>query len=194
MARPNLTQIDTPLATKGRDSRLRPLIPIGQLSPDRVQGAHLRRQRNAPSTLRQRGRELQPVRQVAGVAPRQVAGGRRLRTRVPVGTTLLLGVGASADKQANRPAWALSPICNRERSRSMRVRRQLPAATALTMVLAGGAALPAAASAQEEEPGEPLARSLRDERDHRAADRGVIATDGEHSRDAIEPRDRNATA
>ena len=61
------------------------------------------------------------------------------------------------------------------------------------MVLAGGAALPAAASAQEEEPGEPLARSLRDERDHRAADRGVIATDGEHSRDAIEPRDRNAT-
>jgi hypothetical protein len=34
----------------------------------------------------------------------------------------------------------------------------------------------------EEEPRAPPARSLRDERDHRAADRGVIATDGTRSR------------
>jgi hypothetical protein len=64
---------------------------------------------------------------------------------------------------------------------------------------------PAIAFAQKEEPGEPLARSLRDERDHRAADRGVIATDGRRSRDAGRadnridqprarfPRDRLAT-
>ena len=37
------------------------------------------------------------------------------------------------------------------------------------------------AIAREEEPGAPPARSLRDESDHRAADRMVIATDGEHS-------------
>ena len=36
--------------------------------------------------------------------------------------------------------------------------------------------------AQEEESGAPPARSLRDERDHRAADRGVIATDGREAR------------
>jgi len=44
----------------------------------------------------------------------------------------------------------------------------------------------ARAFAHEEEPGAPPARSLRDERDHRAAARGVIATDGEHSCDPAE--------
>ncbi len=47
--------------------------------------------------------------------------------------------------------------------------------------------------AQEEEPGAPPARSLRDERDHRAADRGVIATDGKRSCAGADRRDRNAT-
>ena len=43
------------------------------------------------------------------------------------------------------------------------------------------------ATAQEDEPGAPTARSLRDERDHRGTDGGVIATDGTRSR-GVEPR------
>ena len=40
----------------------------------------------------------------------------------------------------------------------------------------------AAPIAQEDEPGAPPARSLRDKRDRRAADRGVIAIDGSETR------------
>jgi hypothetical protein len=46
--------------------------------------------------------------------------------------------------------------------------------------------------AQEQEPGAPPARALRDERDHRAVDRGVIAPDGERSCDRPTRGDRNA--
>ena len=49
------------------------------------------------------------------------------------------------------------------------------------------------AIAHDEEPGAPPARSLRDERNHCAADRGVIAFDGEHSRAGAGQRDRFAT-
>ena len=48
----------------------------------------------------------------------------------------------------------------------------------------------AAAIAQEEESGAPPARSLRDERDHRATDDGVIASDGTRSRRVGNPDDR----
>ena len=46
------------------------------------------------------------------------------------------------------------------------------------------------AIAQAEEPGGPPARLLRHERDHRAAGRGVIATDGNQSRDVDPIYDR----
>ena len=51
----------------------------------------------------------------------------------------------------------------------------------------------AAEFAQKEELGAPPARSLRDERDHRAADRGVIATDGKRSCAGANRGDRIAT-
>ena len=50
------------------------------------------------------------------------------------------------------------------------------------------------AIAQAQEPGGRPARSLRDERDHRAPDRGMIAIDGEQSCAAAGRRDRFATA